>query len=224
MRGARNPLRHLVVAVTVMAPIALAAQANAVRFIFPEFTSVYSEFSAFRPWIGGMGYEHQTRNGLTFGVDAAFTLFDLGSDIGGTRPASYMGYTAEYQVRPRSWAMTYRAVYHLNNDGTGFYMGSFLGVRQARQQLELEYVLSDYSSDGERYFAQRAEATRTVFPIGIRLGVSGEMDGWYGDLYAQIGYQIGGGDMDFAHPYLAEAAHPLTGFTYTLGYAWGIGW
>ena len=39
-----------------------------------------------------------------------------------------------------------------------------------------------------------------------------------------IGYQIGGGDMALTRPYLAQATHPLAGFTCTVGYDWGIGW
>lgn len=216
-------LRRLLGTAAMVTPMVLNAQNHAIRFILPEFTSVYSGFSAFRPWVGGMGYEHRTRGGLTFGIDAAFTLFDMGSDIGGTRPANFMGHTAQYRVQPRSWAITYRAVYHVNGDGSGFYIGSFLGMRQARQQLELAYISNDHSGMGYRYFAHRAEADAMVFPIGMRLGISGDMDGWYGDLYAQLGYQIGAGDMDLPRT-LSEAAHPLAGFTYTLGYAWGIGW
>ncbi len=200
------------------------AQTNAVRFVFPEFNSVLSGYSAFRPWGAGIGYQHQSNSGITFGLDATFTLFDLGSEISGTRPTPYLGMTGEYLVKPRSWAVIYHSTYNLNGNGDGFYLGSFIGLRQVSQELELEFVTSDYYNDLEQRFVRRAESSAMVFPVGIRLGVSGEPDGWFGDLYVQLGYQISGGNMDFVQSYLSEAAYPIKGFTYTLGYAWGIGW
>lgn len=64
------------------------------------------------------------------------------------------------------FSVDYRSAYHFNdNSSTSFYMGPTLGVRR-----------STY------------EEGATMLPVGLRMGVRGGLERWYGDLFA--GFQF----------------------------------
>jgi hypothetical protein len=211
---------------TLVLPLHLMAQSTGIRFIFPEFNRAFNERGAFKVWNGGFGLDHEFEQGLHIGVDASFILWDIYQDVGeGDLQIERDGYFGEYAARLRSWSLTYRATYCTNGDGSGFYLGSFLGIRKVKQELDLVYSTSpNWSGYGNGPLPEFSKADAMVIPIGIRFGVRGEMDGWYGDLYAQVGYQIGSGPMEFTQSFLNEAAYATSGLTYTMGYAFGVGW
>jgi hypothetical protein len=215
-------LRRLCMAASVALPASLLAQANGIHAVLPEFNSVFKGYSAFKPCMGGIGYQHQTKPGVTFGVDATFVLFSLPDEETSLVIEGQGNERAYFESVMRSWGITYRSVYHLNGNGEGFYVGSFLGLRKATQHLTLEDYFNDHY--GADPYPHRAKAEAFVFPIGVRLGLSSALDGWYQDLYFQLGYQLGKHEMDMGHAKLDGVGLPLRGLTYTLGYAWGIGW
>ncbi|MFT3884740.1 MAG: hypothetical protein QM724_04725 [Flavobacteriales bacterium] len=63
-----------------------------------------------------------------------------------------------------------------------------------------------------------------MVPIGLRIGIRSDLDGFYGDFYFGVGYQLGGGDALLPQPELSEVPSTLANLTWTLGYAFGFGW
>ena len=95
------------------------------------------------------------------------------------------------------------AIYHSkfcfsDNAAPAFYLGSFLGWQRIR-----------HVDHGEAY-------ARTQFPIGVRAGVRGSLDGGFGELFTQFGYAIGNGT-------LSEdvRTNPLS---ISIGLCYGTGW
>ncbi|HEY0976635.1 MAG TPA: hypothetical protein VGE21_04125 [Flavobacteriales bacterium] len=218
--------RGLLSIAAITAAVAVQAQANGVRGIFPHFDKTFTDISAFKRWGVGIGYDHQTAGPIAFGVEFQAPVLDLEGDgpYGDTRSFSHQGYEASYYSKLSSWTVLYRASYFVSNDGSGFYVGSFLGVRHVKETLTLSHVEGPNYVYDQGPFKGLEECKGLVFPLGIRFGVRGEMDGWYQDLYFQLGYQIGGGELSYASSFMDRNAPQLSGITYGLGYAFGVGW
>lgn len=208
-------------------PVAMA-QSHGIRGIFPHFDKTLTDISGFKLAGVGFGYDHQTNTPVGFSVEFVVPLIDLSGD-GSTAsrlPVEYQGFTSEYQGNIKGWTLMYHAHYFLSGTDEGFYMGSFLGVRRVRQQWFLGQVTApnSYWSNDQGPFAARPEGADLVFPIGVRVGVRGALDGWYQDLYFHAGLQLGAGRLDYREPYLVASAPRTSGFTFGLGYAFGVGW
>ncbi len=117
-----------------------------------------------------------------------------------------------------SYDAIYSAKYFLwdNNDQTSFYIGSFFGLQRVKATVE---ALS-HTGPGQ-YSVPRSDHTRVQFPLGIRAGVKGGLDGFFGELFAQLGYAIGNGDL-----YTSEGVKAATSPVYfTVGVSFlGGGW
>ncbi len=219
----RRPLLSLLAATFAAACL---GQATGYRFIFPEFTKVYAEKSMWSTYQLGMGFDHDFNDRISMGVDAVMDL-QRATESGTTVDIQYAGYTASYQMADRLFSITYRTAYAFSdNDGTSAYIGTFLGFRSFKQLLDLNYVDSNTGGwvSGNGPFVQSAEGKKAIFPVGLRLGVRGSLEGGFADLYTQLGYNIGGGDDAFTEAYFTGEEFDLTSMAFTLGLAYGFGW
>lgn len=74
----------------------------------------------------------------------------------------------------------YSAKYFFSdNDETAVYLGSFIGVQSIKAK--------------ERY--PTVNASKVQVPIGLQLGLRGGLDGFFGELFLQAGYNLGNGDL-----------------------------
>lgn len=74
----------------------------------------------------------------------------------------------------------YSAKYFFSdNDETAAYLGSFIGVQSIKAT--------------ERY--PTVNASKVQVPIGLQLGLRGGLDGFFGELFLQAGYNLGSGTM-----------------------------
>ena len=119
----------------------------------------------------------------------------------------------------RSYDLIYSAKYFTsdNDDATSFYFGTFFGAQSVKATVE-EYVPN---SSGYSAYLQ-TEHTHVQFPIGIRTGVRGGLDGYFGELFAQVGYAIGNGSIYRTSEGVTVGTSPLY---FTLGFSFlGVGW
>lgn len=205
-----------------------SAQATGIRFIFPEFGNSMKGYPGFRNWRGGVGFERRTADGLGFGLDASIDLFSLSIDGEGYNlPSIQVGNDRfTYHEKVRDWALIYRSSYYFGRED-GFYLGTFFGVRGIRQKLtqtSSSYYYSWGSPPSTVVLPTKVDVNGLVFPVGVRFGVSSEMDGWFQDLYFQMGTQLGAGPKAINVPELEAAASKKAGFMFLLGYAFGVGW
>jgi hypothetical protein len=210
--------------------IAGFAQLNGIRFILPEFVSVNKGASMFGHYLMGMGYDRAFNGNLSMGVDITANLLSADDDdegYGGTAyDVSVPGYDAAYFVGTRILSIQYHTAFAFgDNETTHFYLGSFIGYRRVKQTASLTYTYDPFSSGGGLPpIASYAQGSGAVFPIGLRAGVRGGLDGGYCDLYLQFGRVLGGGESVFSQTYLSGDGFDLASTAFTVGFAYGIGW
>lgn len=202
------------------------AQANGVRFIFPEFTKVYAGKGMWSSYQLGMGYDHDFNDRISTGLDFTLDLQRATEADGRTIEVPYAGLIANYYSSDRLLSVIYRTAYAFtDNSETHLYVGSYFGVRSFRQSLDLGYVEDPSgSSSNNGPFQQQVVAKKTLVPIGLRLGVRGSLEGGFADLYTQLGYTIGGGESAFTQAYFAGEEFDLSSMSFTIGLAYGFGW
>lgn len=199
------------------------AQGNAIRLIFPESNGVYADQSMFRRWNFGIGYDHEFEHGVAMGIDAVLGGLELSDE--GLTDITYLDHVGTFDVRRGGWSVVYRTSAFAGGGDGGFYVGSFIGVRRARQTYELSYAFSPTTYvSGNGPFEERTVVDQTVFPIGLRCGVRGPIEGFLSDLYVQLGYQIGAGAPSTPRNYLRSDLRDTNGLVLTLGFAYGVGW
>jgi hypothetical protein len=200
-------------------------QSNGVRFIFPEFTKVYAGKSMWSSYQLGMGYDHDFNDRISMGFDVTLDLQRAPED-GYDVEVNYAGYTASYQVADKLFSVMYRTAYAFSdNDGSSFYLGSYIGYRSFKQLLALSYVDNTTGTvNGNGPFATDVEGAKALFPLGLRFGMRGSLEGGFADLYTQLGYTIGGGASAFSQPYFTGEEFDLSSMSFTLGLAYGFGW
>lgn len=217
--------RTLLLLLCAACTVAASAQANGIRFIFPEFSKLYGAKSMWGSYQLGMGYDHDFNERLSMGFDGLMDLQRatdgaLGTDI------PYQGYIAQYYITDKFFSMQYRTAYAFSdNDGGHLYLGTFIGVRMIKQSASLAYVTdpNGFTND-DGPFIREAEGKKTLIPLGLRFGLRGSLEGGYADLYTQIGYVVGGGESTFSQAYFKGDDFDLTKMAFTLGLAYGFGW
>jgi hypothetical protein len=202
------------------------AQSSGIRLIFPEFTKVYAGKSMWSSYQVGMGFDHDLNDRISMGIDLTFDLQRATGESGQTIDVPYAGLIAHYYGGDRLLSGTYRTAFSFSDNTEGsFYLGSFFGFRSFKQALDLSYVEdpSGWSSDNGPFQSQ-VEAKKILFPIGLRFGMRGSLEGGFADLYTQLGYTIGGGESAFTQAYFSGEEFDLSTLSFTLGLAYGFGW
>ncbi|MGB3525617.1 MAG: hypothetical protein WBB32_06600 [Flavobacteriales bacterium] len=199
------------------------AQSTAFRYIIGETHKVYAS-PTFDNFCMGLGMDRSFNDRLTVG-------FDITYDIGHALKASpeyiyltYGGRSGNYQVEPRLLSLNYHTEYAIGDDGgLHGYIGTYVGLRRITQK----WTLSDsYYGGVPSPFAATKSVAKMLVPIGLRMGLRGATDGGFMDLYAAVGYQIGGGKpiveetrYNSKEPYMETSSLAVS-----IGLAYGIGW
>lgn len=186
-----------------------------------------------------LGFQHERVTGVNSGADWHVLLgwdYDLNDRLSGgldfstdtnweeeyTMPPSLTG-NQYYTERTKVMGVQFRSQYHFSdNDGTSLYLGPTLGLRLVKQMVQ---YTDEVSSGGwsHSYTQRTKEDNAVLFPIGMRLGVRGALDGGYADLYVAIGANIGSNEPICDLPFLAEESMPKKMFLQA-GISYGIGW
>lgn len=137
-------------------------------------------------------YDHHILDHLAYGLDLGFAPMSI------ARVDGYQGQLGDVM----QFCMDYRAYYLIGNgDGTRPFIGSRTGLH-----------IQPRSRDGGVHGT-------LAMPLGLRVGVRGAMDGFFGDLYVEAGYQLGGA-------YRTDSGEhaSLGGFMLQFGFSYGMGW
>lgn len=220
-------MRHLWVILLCLSAASICGQANGVRVIVPALETPYSG-TAVSPFMG-FGFDHDFDENIGMSLEASFLVrgwFTSDIDNYEDEQLEYDGWTASWGDERKAWTVMYRTSYFFSGaSGGSAYVGSFIGVRGLSRELTIhdQYEVSGgWLTDGP--FASRYSGDAMVFPIGMRLGFRGPLDGSYYDIYGGIGYQLGGGDNLFVQPELAAGDFTTKTLTWHIGLAYGVGW
>lgn len=198
------------------------SQGVAIRYIMGETHKVY-KLPVFDNYCMGFGVDRTFNDRFTAGLDITYDiiyLLKLEDDH-----YQYANIAAgTYNVKPKLLSLNYHTEYALaNNDGIHGYVGTFIGLRHITQTWTLQdsYNSSGYLNNGG--YSPLIKTSKWLVPIGLRMGLRGTTDGGFMDLYAAVGYQIGGGEK-----LVVKAPETKYGETSTLavtfGLAYGFGW
>lgn len=167
-------------------------------------------------WHMGLGWDFDLNDRLSGGLD-------LTTDMNWTGDDYYYGYSAEYGERLKVFGVMYRSQFHfMDNDGTSVYLGPTIGLRALKQKIEYDEEITPgawYTS----YQRVRVEENGMVFPLGLRLGVRGTLEGGYADLFIGVGTYLGSNEPFSKLPILDEESLPKQTF-FQVGMNYGIGW
>lgn len=202
-----------------------SAQHTAFRYILGEIHKVYDK-PVFGNYCMGLGIDRSFNSRLTVGFDVAY---DVGSALVGENGKAVNitsgSSTSSYFVKRHLLTLNYHTEYALaDNDGTHAYIGTFIGLRRITQDWLDDAYYDPYN--GPSPFPRTVSASKWLIPLGLRMGIRGAVDEGFLDLYAQLGYQIGGGESLYPrYPVLAKAEYTQTSsLAFSLGLAYGIGW
>jgi len=225
----RLPRLFLAALVSAAPLMSLHAQdASGIRMAPFHFDQLIKQ-DGFPPVALTLGFDHDIGEYLSAGLEVDVlwrnVINEAPHEPRNGQQLSYNGWDADYVEDKRAWGLLYRTAFFVDGNGDGgFYIGSYIGMRHITRTLQISGQYSSSSSSNDGPFAHNYTADQMVFPIGLRFGLRSSMDGWYGDIYAGIGYQICGGKNLFKKPEMADAPTTLAGLTWTLGYAYGFSW
>jgi hypothetical protein len=192
--------------------------ATAIRLILYEAQKVYAD-QGIGTYCVGLGVDRTLNDRLTLGLDVALDL--VGRMQHTYTSVSYDPVTnASMEVKPRLLSLNYHTEYALgDNSGTHPYIGSFVGLRMLKQ----EWRITEQGPMGSD--TRLLDLSKTLVPVGIRMGLRGTTEGGFLDLYAALGYQIGGGGkLDDNLPVDNVEYVNTSALAFTLGLAYGTGW
>ena len=191
-----------------------------------HFESVFKN-DGFAPVALRVAYERLMGQDMMFGVDAHIlyrSIFGL-APIDGDEALTYKGWTAGYQKNLREWGLTYRTGYYFTGDNElGISIGTTIGFRRIVREITVNDAYNpNVWGLGASPFRSTYVAEKTVFPVGLRLGLRGAyLYGVESDFYVGASYQIGAGKSLSTEPELVDAPLTLVTITYTMGFAWNI--
>ncbi len=186
-----------------------------VPFSFDSYTGRGTNCMAF-----GLDRDVNAHGSISFEVQYGFRLFDMNE--ASYQQSYYQGWSVDYTQSSKFVGFQYRSSY-LFEDGSGPtpYLSVLVGVRSAKLELSDINVYGVYYNDPVPNWARENTETIMVFPVGLRFGYRSPLDGYTGDVYFGIAQQFG--KDPWSAPYL-DKKDQLAGFTFHVGYAFGIGW
>lgn len=166
-----------------------------------------------------VGWDYDLNDRLSGGLDVSS---DMRWDPEYIMPVSTVGNT-DYTERVKFIGVQYRSQYHfMDNDGTSLYLGPTIGLRAVRQMIQYSEETNS-STWGTSYVQREKKGTGMLFPLGLRIGVRGALDGGYADLYVAVGTNLGSNKPICDLPFLVEESMPNKTF-FQAGFAYGLGW
>ncbi len=162
-----------------------------------------------------LGFDRDITDRTAFGIDLiksySFNPEGISDEVSNGTFYTY------YATQVNYWGLQYRSHYFFS--GTG-YIASSIGFRSI--SIKIAGSTSNYSSYTTSFNSFSRTASTTTFPIGIRMGFRSDLDGYFGDIHAGIGYNIGG-NVNLGNEMLVDT-DVISKLWLTVGYALGIGW
>lgn len=204
-----------------MASMAMGIVANAQRGI--RYGIQYESVTQAKPgtrWHMVLGYDFDLADRLSGGIDVS-TDTQWSSEFNTyVIPRSGLDFSEKIKM----FGVVYRSQYHFaDNDGGGtFYLGPTLGVRSVKQSLRYSEEIPGiwYNTIQER----ETKESKLLFPLGMRIGVRGPLDGGYYDIYLAMGTNLGAGDVPINDVAILTGESLPNKLFFQTGFAYGVGW
>lgn len=174
-------------------------------------------------WTAGISRDVSERSTIGIDLIGQLNIFESENSY---KDVAYAGYMVNYTASRKVIGLQYRSTFFVGRNNSGFYLGPYVGFRSVSRPIQLQYVYPTSNSGpgpDTPSWARSSTTNAMIFPIGLRMGVRSEMDGFFGDLYMAIGTQVGAGNEKKVPEYISEKDE-LKGFSFQVGYAIGIGW
>lgn len=194
-------MRRSICTLALLCAISLASAQTGIRFTFLDLDQIAIKM---RPNLI-LGLDHDLGDRLAIGIDV-IKGFRFDPDAEDTQIGS--------------WGMQYRSQFFFAGSG---YISSTIGFRRLSISMSADPYGTYYSMYGTYPPPLRAEQV-TIVPVGIRIGFRSELDGWYGDIYGSVGYNIGAKKQIFPTTEYSSRDPLLNAVWLNIGYAYGIAW
>ncbi|MBL7953365.1 MAG: hypothetical protein JNM62_16785 [Flavobacteriales bacterium] len=171
-------------------------------------------------WHMLLGWDFDLNDRLSGGLD--FTT-DMNWGSGYNMPDAAMA-GPDFYEKVKTIGAQYRSQFHFtdNDDGASIYMGPTIGVRAIKHKIDYyEEVSNGWFSTSE---FRETEASKVFFPLGMRLGVRGPLEGGYGDIFLAIGANIGSGDAPINDVRILRFEATPNKVFFQIGLCYGVGW
>lgn len=194
-------MRRSIFSLLLLSAIGMTNAQTGIRFTFLDFDRTTTKL---RPNLI-LGLDHDLGDRIAIGIDVIKGYrFDPDAE----------------DTQIRSWGIQYRSKFFFAGSG---YIASTIGFRRLSISMSSDPYGTYYSMYGTYPPPLRAEQV-TIVPVGIRLGFRSELDGWYGDIYGGVGYNIGANKQIFPTTEYSSRDPLLNAVWLNIGYAYGIGW
>lgn len=173
----------------------------------------------------GIGYEQNIGDRISISAEINSSMGKIYSESYVSVPESYVNQTSgqtfiglkDYSLYVSYVELKYISKYFFReNDDRCGYIASTLGFKK---------VNYGYADQQENQGDLSLKESKLIFPLGLRLGWRGSIDGWFGDGFVGAGLNIRAG---------AESKDPvikvfnknstISKIYFTAGYSFGIGW
>lgn len=196
-------------------PVVAQTGLHFVPFSYDTFSKRGSNCMAF-----GVDRDVNDHSSIALDVQFGFRLFDRESMS--YQQANYQGLDFNYSSNSSWIGFQYRSSYLFNDaDDATPYISVLVGVRTAKMVVSDVDVYSSYYGDPVPSWARESTEQIMVFPVGLRFGYRSPLDGYAGDIYFGIAQQLGRDP--WAAPFIPDKDQ-LAGFTFHVGYSYGVGW
>lgn len=165
-----------------------------------------------------LGWDFDFADRLSGGLDLS-TDMNWASQY--NQPSYLPANGVEYHDKVKVFGVQYRSQFHFSdNDQYSFYLGPTIGLRAIKQTITYDQAVDNYWNTRDMVTVVGRGMT---FPIGLRLGMRGELDGGYLDLFAAVGTNLGSGEPIHDFSFLDKESELKRTFLQA-GLCWGFGW
>ncbi|HRH69528.1 MAG TPA: hypothetical protein PLB89_08490 [Flavobacteriales bacterium] len=213
-----NTVQRILCTITVtcaLVPVLAQTGLHFVPFSYDTFTKRGTNCMAF-----GLDRDVNEHSSIAFDVQFGFRLFS-GDEVE-YQQGNYQGTTVDYAADPSFIGFQYRSSYLFKEaDEPTPYLSVLVGVRSTKMVVSDVVLYGLDYNDPIPSWAKESSERIMVFPVGLRFGYRSPLYGYAGDVYFGIAHQIGK-DL-WTTPFL-EDEDQLSGFTFHVGYSFGVGW
>jgi hypothetical protein len=169
----------------------------------------------------GFDLDLSRRSAMSVDYSARFDIWGVAE--ANVESYDFYGYFVSYSPITRTWSLTLRSLYFLNDEVSGFYIASSIGYRAVELELDPDVSATGSWVTTQPSWARRSTHNGGYTQLGFRLGTRSELDGFYGDLFLGLGLNLGDPDLDLPL-YMAQSDWGIKDLYLQAGYSMGIGW
>lgn len=216
--------------------ISQVAKAQAIRINLLDYSNAVSQESENGMYIG-LGYEQNLDTKISVSLEynyywASHVSPDNSDRYLNSASENFQNgyYNYKYGITHPTSEIRYMSKYHFyNNVNNSWYIASSIGIKFMKYNWYLTDT-SSYTSSGPTvslpsdFETGLFEEKKTLFPVCLRLGFSNGNDGFFGDYFVGINYNLGAGKIPDSPTLKYAYPTTLSKINICYGLNIGIGW